>query len=234
MTAVAYVGSAVELIFNTVPGATVSMSWLDPYQVPVLDNIDVDENPDGSGKYPYTFTLTAPDMWTAQFTASGTTTIVERYYVRAIVPSGPPPFAAVGDVRAQYGDMTPAQESLAAWLIRAASNMIRSRVPLIDQQITAGLVSAEMAALTVANMVLRVMRNPDGLRSEATGPFSRAWDTTAGAGLLVLTDYDLAAIEPVVQVPEGLGALGVGTIRVTPGLAPTVHHHRRGGWHGRY
>jgi len=233
LTAVAYVGSAVELIFNTVPGATVTMSWLDPYEFPVLDTVPVDEEPDASGKYPYTFSLTGPGMWTAQFNASGTTTVVERYYVRGIVPSGPPPFAAVGDVRAQYGDMTAAQESAAAWLIRAASNMIRARVPQIDAQIAAGTVGAEMAALVVANMVLRVMRNPNGLRSETTGPFSRAYDTTTAAGLLVLTDYDLATITPAEQIPDGITALGIGTIRVLPGLAPTVHHRhwgRHGGW----
>jgi hypothetical protein len=232
MTTVADVGDAIELIFTTVPGATVTMSWLNPAQVPVLDGVNVPENPPVSGKFPYTFPLTAPDgVWTAQFAASGTTTVVERYYVRVMSLTGPPPFAAVGDVQAQLGTMTAAQQSLAAWLIRAASAMLRGRLPLIDQQIAAGLVSREMAALVVSNMVLRVMRNPNGLRAETTGPFSRTYDTTTAAGLLVLTDYDLATVTPAEVVPDGLAALGIGTIRVTPGLMPTVHRHRWGGPH---
>jgi hypothetical protein len=231
MSAVAYVGSAVELIFTTVPGADVTMTWLDPNQAPVLDGVEVAEDPDGSGKYPYTFSLTSAGMWTAQFTASGTTTVFDQYFMRAIVPTGPPPFAAVGDVRAQMGSMTAAQESLAAWLIRAASNLVRSRVPLIDQQIALGLVTAEMAALTVTNMVLRVLRNPNGLRSETVGPFSRAYDTSVAAGLLVFSEDDAAIITPVEQIPDGLGGLGIGTIRIVPGMAPPVYRRRWGGPH---
>ena len=53
----------------------------------------------------------------------------------------------------------------------------------LDADITAGLLDPELAALTVANMVLRVLRNPSGLRAETTGPFSRTYDTTAAAGL---------------------------------------------------
>lgn len=232
MTTVADVGDAVELIFITVPGATVSLTWLTPppNQVPVLDGVNVPESPVNSGQFPYTFNLTEPaGMWTAEFTASGTTTVVEPYYVRVTSLTGPPPFAAVGDVRNQFGDMTTTQQSLAAWLIRAASAMLRSRVPLIDQQIAQGLVTQEMAALVVTNMVLRVMRNPNGLRSETTGPFSRTYDTTAAAGLLVITDYDLAAITPIEVVPDGIGALGIGTIRVVPGLAPPLNYRRLGG-----
>ncbi len=232
MTTVADVGDAIELIFITVPGATVHLTWLSPEQVPILDGVPVAENPANSGNFPWTFTLTSAGMWTAQFTASGTTTVVERYYVRATALSGPPPFAAVGDVRAQLGDMTSAQESLAAWLIRAASTMLRSNLPQIDSQIAAGLVSPDMAALVVTNMVLRVMRNPNGLRAETTGPFSRTYDTTVAAGLLVLTDYDLSMVTPAEPTPDGLASLGIGTIRVTPGLAPTPRWRRyRGGPH---
>lgn len=226
MSTVADVGDAIELIFITVPGATVHLDWLDPDQATVLDNVTATENPAGSGQYPYTFILTAPGVWTAEFRGTGTTTVVERYYVRATSLGGPPPFAAVGDVAAQFGSMTPAEESLAGWLLRAASNMIRSRRPTIDQQIADGLVSQDMAALAVTNMVLRVLRNPGGLRSETVGPFSRSYDTTVAAGLLVITDGEWSLLEPAGSdyPPVKVGNI---TPRAALAIAPI---HRRGGW----
>lgn len=226
MSAVVDVGDAIELTFNTLTGATVTVSWLDPDQVAVLDTVDVVETPDGSGAFPYTFVVSSPGVWTAEFRASGVTAAVDRYYVRASVLAGPPPFAAIGDVTAQYGTMTKAEESLAGWLIRAASNMIRARRPVIDQQLTDGLVSQEMAALAVTNMVLRVLRNPNGLRSETVGPFSRSFDTTVAAGLLVFTDAEEQMIAPV-GTESYAPAIGQIRPRAALAIAPI---HRRGGW----
>jgi hypothetical protein len=227
MTNVADVGDAVELVFATVPGASVAVTLFDPDQVPVEESVDVAETPAASGQFPYTFVVTAPGVWTVEFRASGTTAAVERYYVRATTLTGPPPFAAIGDVAAQYGSMTPAEESLAGWLLRAASNMVRARQPNIDQQIAAGTVSGDMAALAVTNMVLRVLRNPGGLRSETVGPFSRSYDTTVAAGLLVLTDDELALLSPSGTAAT---AAAIGEMRPRPTLA--IVPGRRPGWWG--
>ncbi len=226
MSAVVDVGDAIELTFATAPGATVTVSWYDPDQVAVIDAVDVPEDADVPGAFPYTFVVSAAGVWTAEFRASGTTAAVERYYVRASSLSGPPPFAAIGDVVAQYGSMTAAEESLAGWLLRAASNMIRSRRPTIDQQITDGLVSQEMAALAVTNMTLRVLRNPNGLRSETVGPFSRSFDTTVAAGLLVFTDAEEKLIAPT-GTESYTPAIGQMRPRAALAIAPI---YRRGGW----
>lgn len=225
MSAVIDVGDLIELTFTTVPGATVTVTWIDPQQVEVESAVAVTETPATSGKFPHTFVATTAGMWTAQFTASGTTQAVERYYVRATAVSGPPPLAAIGDVSAQYGSMTPAEESLAGWLLRAASNMIRSRRPLIDQQITDGLVSADLAALAVTNMVLRVLRNPSGLRSETVGPFSRAYDTRYAAGLLVFTDDESDLITP--GDTDAVASVNQFRPKAALAIAPI---YRRGGW----
>lgn len=226
MSAVVDVGDALELTFNTMPGATVTVSWLNPDQVAVIDTVPVTETPADSGQFPYTFLASSPSVWTAEFRAAGTTSAVERYYVRATAVAGPPPFAAVGDVAAQYGSMTTAEESLAGWLLRAASNMVRARQPSIDQQIAAGRVSQDLVALAVTNMVLRVMRNPSGLRSETVGPFSRAYDTSVAAGLLVFTDDEAQLISPA-GAELARPAIGQMTPRAALAIAPI---NRRGGW----
>ena len=233
MSGVVDVGEALELTFSAPTGVPVNVTWLDPNQGAVLDEQPVPESPSGSGSYPQVLIPTTAGMWTALFAGPN---LAETYYVRARALFGPLPLAAVGDVADQFGTMTAAQEGLAAHLVRAASALLRARAAqanvFIDQDIAAGRLDPELAALTVANMVLRVMRNPSGLRAETTGPFSRTYDTTAAAGLLVVTDYDLTAITTAVAVPDGVAALGIGTIRVVPGMLPDPWYKRRDHWLG--
>lgn len=229
MSGVIDVGEAFELTFNAAPGSEVTATLLDPDQVALIDAELVPETPIGSGKFPRTFVPeTKSGMWTVLFQGPGQP---EKYFVRARPLTGLPPLAAVGDVAEQFGTMTAAQEGLAGHLVRAASALLRQRAKQagldVDADVADGRLDAEVAALTVANMVLRVMRNPNGLRAESTGPFSRTYDTSAAAGLLVVTEYDLGPIVTAPVMPDGFAGLGIGTIRVVPGLAPTM---RRPPW----
>lgn len=224
------VGDAFEATFHTTAGATVTVSWFSPAGATVLDAVSVAESTVTPGDFPFTFTLTEAGVWEARWTASGTVTAVERFYVRARAVSGLPPLATVGEVAELYGTMTEAQEQLTAALLRRASEMIRGRRDIADR-IAAGTLQPDDLAMTAINMVLRVLRNPNGLRAETTGPFSRTYDTSVAAGLLVLADYDLEALEAPERLPDGLAGLGVGTIRVQPGLAPPAHPS---GGHVRY
>lgn len=221
MTAVD-VGDAIELTFTSAPGADVDVSWFDPLGVTVLDHVVVAESPAGTGQFPRTFLPTAPGVWEALFTASGAATAVERYYVRASAITGLPPLATIGEVANQFGSMTPAQEGLTSWLLRAASTMVRARFPLVDANIAAGLLDPEVVSLVVVNMILRVLRNPQGLRSETVGPFSRAYDTSVAAGLLAFSDDELGML----VITRRRSAIG--TIMLGAGLAPRPYGYRRG------
>jgi hypothetical protein len=225
VSTVSDVGDAVELTFNTRPHAAVTVTLINPDQDETVTEV-VPENPAGSGIYPYTFIVATAGIWTAQFVAAGNTAAIERYYVRATPLTGPPPLAVIGDVSAQHGTMSLAEESLAGWLLRNASNMLRGQRPLIDQQLRDGKLSRDLVALAVTNMVLRVLRNPNGLRSESVGPFSRSWDTTTAAGLLVVTDDDLALIQPTDGTKSGT-TVGQFRPRASLAIAPI---QRRGGW----
>lgn len=222
------VGDAIELTFQGVTGATVTASWYDPDNVAVVDSDPVPENPAGSGLYPYTFLPTAPDMWHAVFTASGAMTAVETYWVRAVdVLAGPPPLATVGDVGELYpGTLTTAQEGLVGALLRRASSMVRNAYPDLADRIAAGTLDPDIVAHAVVNMVLRVLSNPRGLRSETVGPFTRTFDTGHATGLLTLTDAEAALL-----APKRTNRSRARTIMVRPGLAPPpwgVHGvHRR-------
>jgi hypothetical protein len=219
VSAVLDVGDATELTFTSIAGALVTYDWLDPDLVPVVNQQVVPPRAGKPQEYPVTLVPTRAGMWTARFFNAGSS---EDYFVRATSTVGkPPPFAAIGDVSIQFGDLDEDQENLTAYLIKAASSLVRQRFKLIDTQIAAGLLDPDVVALTVSGMVLRVLRNPEGLRSETTGPFSRTYDTSAAAGLLVITPDDAGQLIPPDSTAAGATKFPVaGTIRVQPGLLP--------------
>lgn len=221
------VGDAFEIIFTTTPGATVLRSWYDPDDTPVSELEPVAENPAGSGRYPYTFQATTPGMWTVRVTVSGTATAVEEHYVFARAVPALKPLAATGHVAEQFGELTGDQEVLVKALLRAASAMIRARIPTVDTMIADGRLNPELVALAAANMTLRVLRNPSGLRSEAVGPFSRAYDTKYAVGQLVIGAEELGLLTPVIVDPA-LIPFPVGTAWVRPGMAPPPYGVIRG------
>lgn len=191
-----YVGDAVEVTFSTAPGAAVTVTWISPLGLVVTPATPVPESPLGSGKYPQVLTPTEPGMWEARFVATGTATQSEPFYLRALALGGPPPLATVGEVVEMFRPLTEAEQGLTKALLRRASHMIRSKVPRFVERVAAGDIDVESLGHAVINMVLRVLRNPGGLRAETTGPFARTYDTTAAAGLLVLTETELAMVIP--------------------------------------
>ncbi len=222
------VGDAVEVVYSGATGSTVLVTWIDPDLAPAFEDQPVAETPAGSGKFPVVLQPTRAGTWTARFDESGNDQQVERYYVRAGAVTGPPPLAVLGDVSEQYGTMTVAQQQLTNALLRKASKLVRSRFPRIDEQIAAGRVDADVAALGLTNMVLRVLRNPGGLRAETVGPFSRTYDTTAAAGLIVVADDDARYFTPG-GTPAGGGA-AIGSARLRPGMCPPRGVNRAGRW----
>jgi hypothetical protein len=223
MAGVAYQGEAFPLTFTAPAGSVVTVSWLDPYGNAEIQDMSVAEDPLGSGQYPQMFTLTVPGMWTARFASSSTTDIAE-YFIRVLDVSGPPPLASVGDVTGQM-TLSAAQQTLAAWLLRVASSLVRQQFPSTDRLVAAGKLDPDVVALAVTNMVLRVLRNPGGLRSETTGPFSRTYDTTYAAGLLIL-----GGDEETMLAPSGGGTVAkgrIGTARIGANMVP-----RDGGRYG--
>lgn len=113
------------------------------------------------------------------------------------------------DVEARLGPVeTPEKRLLVQTLLDAAEARLVSRIP--DLVVKSGL-DAEFRANAVsveADAVARVMRNPEGFRSENTGPFQNTYDTRAAAGFLTI-------------LKEEWRLLGVsGAFTITPSLPP--------------
>lgn len=211
------VGDNVEVAFSTTTGAVVSVTWIDPAGTATTPEVAVAETPVGSGRYPTTYAPTTPGVWEARFRATGAATAVERYFVRARAVDGPPPLATVGEVGELFGAMNAAQESLTAALLRRASEMLRAHFPGLARQVADGVIDAEVPAMAAINMVLRVLHNPNGLRAETRGPFSTTYDTTVAAGLLVVSDGEMALM--TTPIGDAAEVLAVGSVIATAGLA---------------
>jgi len=181
------VGDTVEIIFTAASGAAVTASWIRPDGTVAVQDQAVAESPAGSGQYPATFLGGVKGTWQALFRASGTTSLVEPYYVRFRTLDGPTPLATVDEYTDLFGPLSAARASLARALLRSASQLIRDAYPSVDTRIVAGAVSADTVGLAVLQMTARVLRNPNGLRSESTGPFTRSYDSELASGLLALT-----------------------------------------------
>jgi hypothetical protein len=219
------VGDAIELTYATAPNSTVLMSWiLTDTSTTVFDNVPVEERLDSdgapTGQFPITVVGNAPGLWEARFTASGASNNVESFFERFVVSSSPRPLATLTEYQDLYGNLNAARQTTARALLLRASALLRAAFPKVDERIAAGTASGDVVSTVVINMVAQVMRNPGGLRSETTGPFSRAYDPEAASGLLQLTDADRELL-----ASGGLGATTgkkgrFGTARVTGGMVP--------------
>lgn len=100
-------------------------------------------------------------------------------------------YATVEDVELEWNRPVP-DESLAHvnHLIDRAERIVGAAVPNLADRITAGLTTAELVGDVVASMVVRVLRNPDGKRSETAGDYSYelANGDSTGSGLYLTAD----------------------------------------------
>ncbi len=67
-----------------------------------------------------------------------------------------------------------------------------------------------MLASVIEDMALRVARNPDGKKSEAIDDYSWTLDSRVSAGLLYLSDDELALLVPAERPrPKAIGNIRV-------------------------
>lgn len=139
----------------------------------------------------------------------------------------------MSDPLCQYSDVEAAllrplavqEEIYVDVLIDQASALLRNAAPSIDariaryktnpQDLTA--VSPMAVATVVAGAVKRYIRNPEGIASQSTGPYSVTYalrSEKSARGVLQITVEDLQTLFP------NRKRLRAGTIRTRPGLAP--------------
>lgn len=121
------------------------------------------------------------------------------------------PFATADDVNA-LRPLDDEDRALASTLLVYGAALMRRNQPDLDARIASGALDPDLAKLVAVQMVIRVLRNLDGVRQETVGPSSITYDPSQAVGQLILTPDDLATLAPV---PTGIG---IGTARLGAGL----------------
>lgn len=95
--------------------------------------------------------------------------------------------ATLHDVETRLGrTLTDQEPVLVATLLGDAEVLLASRNPSLLSQASSDPTFRARAVAVEAAAVVRVLRNPEGYRSEQSGPFSYSIDTRAAAGFLTI------------------------------------------------
>lgn len=123
---------------------------------------------------------------------------------------------SVDEVVARWRPLEPAERPVAEALLVDARAILEARVPGLEDRLAAGTVSEALVRSVLTGMVLRVLRNPDGLVQETTDDYSyrRADDVATGA--LYVSDVELGNLTAA-TTPVGAGG---GAYSVRPGYVP--------------
>ena len=102
-------------------------------------------------------------------------------------------YATVADVTSRWRPLTAAETTVAGALLADASAILRARVPRLDDRVDDDTLDAALPRSVCVQMVLRVLRNPDGLISEQIDDYGiRRADSAAGS--LHVTSDELALL----------------------------------------
>lgn len=139
------------------------------------------------------------------------------------------PWSTPGDVRdAWIGEGLPDDDGLIGTWLGKAEREMRFRVPDLAERVEADS-SGELRATAVdvaVSMVMRVLRNPEGIRQRniTTGPYTGS-ETYGGdvPGGLALTDDELAKL-------RGVRSRGAFTVDLIPPSSPFSPAYPHGWW----
>ncbi len=97
--------------------------------------------------------------------------------------------ATVGDVSARLGrELSSDEAEQVSTLLGDAELLIKTRIPDLLARVAAGTIDSAVVIMIEANMVLRVVRNPDGYVQETDGNYSYQVSTAVASGRLSVLD----------------------------------------------
>jgi hypothetical protein len=104
-------------------------------------------------------------------------------------------YATVQDVEVRLGrELSPEEEQLVQVRLEDVENMIRARIPNLDQLIADGDLDEDLVVMIEAEAVLRVIRNPEGYTSEVDGNYSYQISQRVSSGRLEIFDSEWALL----------------------------------------
>lgn len=104
--------------------------------------------------------------------------------------------ATVADVEARWRPLTAQETTNAEALLSDAWELLLGRRPTLEADLTAETISEGNVIRVICAMVLRVLRNPDGLSEEAIDDYRYKRDAILASGVLHVTPDELADVTP--------------------------------------
>lgn len=104
--------------------------------------------------------------------------------------------ATTSDVAARFRPLSEQEAAIAGVLLADAWAMLLGRRPGLEEDLFAGKVLTGNVIRVLTSMVIRVMRNPDGLLEESIDDYKYRRDSVVSSGLLHVTSDELADVTP--------------------------------------
>ena len=98
-------------------------------------------------------------------------------------------YASPADVNARLvgRDLDDDESAVVATRLDDAEELIRDRIPDLDQRIASGALRERLLVMTEAEAVLRLIRNPDGYAQETDGNYSYSLSAAVASGRLEIS-----------------------------------------------
>jgi hypothetical protein len=125
----------------------------------------------------------------------------------------------VSDLEARWRPLAPDEEAGAQALLEDAWAIANVQLPSLSGNVQSGAVSEDIVRAVVCAMVLRVLRNPDGVRSWSVDDYSQTRDNSVSSGSLYLSDAELALLGTAAGYRRR-GAFSVAPAPVQPVRSP--------------
>lgn len=104
--------------------------------------------------------------------------------------------ATLGDVEARWRPLTADEQITTQTLMDDTWAMLTGRLSALEANLTAGTVSPANVVRVVCAIVVRVLRNPEGLLEEQSDDYRYRRDQAVSTGQLFVTDQEIADLSP--------------------------------------
>lgn len=120
----------------------------------------------------------------------------------------------IDDLEARFRPLVGDERTVAVSLIDDAWAIAQAQLPLLAAEVASGRYPVGVVRAVLCAMVIRVLRNPDGVRTWAVDDYSQTRDQSVSAGALYLSTDEMTLMS------ASLGNRRPGAFSITPGGAP--------------
>jgi hypothetical protein len=118
----------------------------------------------------------------------------------------------ISEIEKRFRPLTTTEAEAVQFMLDDAWSVLLGTVPDLEDRMTSGAVSEPLASFVVSSMVLRVLRNPNGVRSWSVDDYSETRDNAVSAGVLYALPNEVDLLTGRAN-PKRRGAFSVGAAR---------------------